>query len=58
MTWLMRISASSTATQKLYTGRPLLRMTTKSPTALVLKRTSPRTASSTTTSWLAGARKR
>ena len=46
MTWLTAISASSTATQKLYTGWPLERRMTKSPSVSVFHVTLPRMASS------------
>lgn len=45
MTWEMRMRASSMATQKLYTGRPLERSSTKSPSVSVFHDTSPRITS-------------
>ena len=50
-TWEMSMVASSTATQKLYTGCPLDRRMTKSPRVLVFHVTSPLTASVIVTSW-------
>ena len=48
------IVASSTATQKLYTGCPFERRMTKSPSVLVFQVTSPRIASWTVISWSCG----